>query len=222
MIQQLSLNITLRDDATFANFCPGQNQVLLNLLQNTNEKFIYLYGNAACGLTHLLQAACHQANTCLYLPLKSFADFSPAILIDIATVDLLAIDDIEAIAGQSDWEEAIFHAYNALQIANKRFIIASHHPVNQLNLRLADLKSRLQAMLVLPVLQLNDAEKISALQQRAQLRGLTLNDEVATYILHHYSRDMATLIALLSELDKASLQAQRRLTIPFVKQVLNR
>ena len=77
---QLPLSIQLRDEATFANYFVGSNKVLISFLSQKNqsknfpiEKFIYLYGVSGVGCTHLLQAACHEADNLqqrsIYIPL---------------------------------------------------------------------------------------------------------------------------------------------------------
>jgi DnaA family protein len=219
MMRQLSLNVSLRDDATFANFYSGKNHALLNYLQQPEEKFIYLTGKKSCGLTHLLQAKCHQTDHCLYVPLTN-KDIFPEILTDLKEVDLLVLDDIDVVVGDPTWESAIFHAFNQRQLQQQWLIIASHTPASLLGVQLADLQSRLQSMLVLIVQSLDDHEKVSALQIHANQRGLVLNDNVSQYLLHHVSRDMKNLIQLLEDLDKVSLQEKRNLTIPLVKSFL--
>ena len=83
-----------------------------------------------------------------------------------------------------------------------------------------DLASRLDWGRVVGLLPLDDADKLRALQLRAQLRGLSLSDDVGRYLLQHLARDMRSLCHALERLDRASLVAQRRLTLPFIKQVL--
>jgi DnaA-homolog protein len=219
MIRQLPLNISLRDDATFDNFYPGKNQILVDYFQRPAEKFIYLTGKASCGLTHLLQAKCHQADYCLYVPL-THKEISHEILSDLKDIDLLVLDDIDAVMGDPAWEAAIFHTFNQRQLQQQYLIIASHIPASLMTVQLADLKSRLQSMLVLIVQSLDDHEKVNALQIHAKQRGLVLNDNVSQYLLHHVSRDMKYLIQLLESLDKISLQEKRNVTIPLVKSFL--
>jgi DnaA family protein len=87
-------------------------------------------------------------------------------------------------------------------------------------LGLPDLVSRLGWGPVFQLSALTDIEKRGALQLRAHRRGLEMGDEVADYLLKRCPRDMDSLFNLLNRLDHASLAAQRRLTIPFVRQLL--
>ena len=89
-----------------------------------------------------------------------------------------------------------------------------------MHLNLADLKSRMASGLTFELHELTGVEKIAGLKLRAQLRGLDLNDQAAQFLLHHYARDTKNLFVMLDRLDKAALAAQRKLTIPFIKSVL--
>ena len=124
------------------------------------------------------------------------------------------------VAGLLEWEEAIFHLYNRLYDAGGKIIIAANDLPKSINLKLPDLISRLSWGFVFQLYLLEDTEKLFILTMRANRRGIILSDEVGKYILTHCPRHMGTLFAALDALDKASLAAQRRLTIPFVKEVL--
>ncbi|MOA50116.1 DnaA regulatory inactivator Hda [compost metagenome] len=86
-------------------------------------------------------------------------------------------------------------------------------------MKLPDLKSRLTLALVFQLHALSDEDKLRALQLRASRRGLHLTDEVGRFILTRGPRSMNLLFDLLDILDQASLQAQRKLTIPFLKEI---
>ena len=90
-----------------------------------------------------------------------------------------------------------------------------------MGIKLADLQSRLSLALVFQLHDLSDEDKLRALQLRASRRGLQLSDEAGRYILTRGERTMSKLFAHLECLDQASLQAQRKLTIPFIKATLN-
>lgn len=231
--QQLSLGVILNDDATFENFyAPSQSQnaqvvsLLRKQVELNGEPLIYLWGGDGSGLSHLLQAGCHFAQakgmSIQYLPLADLVDYASIELFsDLDHLDYLALDDIQAIAGRRDWEQALFHLYNALRDNGKRMLIAARGSAHDLPFKLEDLRSRLQWGLTYHVDQLNDADKKVALQVRAKARGLELSDEVAHYLLQRLPRDMHQLFAQLHRLDCASLAEQRKLTIPFVKKVLS-
>ncbi|MBZ0330474.1 DnaA regulatory inactivator Hda [Halomonas sp. ANAO-440] len=225
---QLPLGVSLRDDATFDSFLPGANATLLETLTHqldeNGEPFVYLWGATGTGRTHLLQAACHAASSrdlrALYLPLEELGHFPPLMLEEVERLDLIAIDDLDAVVGRKRWEEGLFHAFNRLRDAGKHLLMASAVSPRQLPVKLPDLASRLTWGVTFHLQGLDDTERLQALQLRARVRGMQLPDEVARYILHRGPRGLGELCEALAVLDQASLTAQRKLTIPFVKQAL--
>jgi len=219
---QIPLQIKLNDTATFENYLPGANANIVNILQAGSEPYIYLWSAEATGKTHLLQALCHTLGQgqAIYLPLMELAQQPSAILEGLEQFALVCLDDVQCIAGRSDWELGLFHLYNRIREQGGHLCITSTVSPEQLHVKLADLLSRLKWGPVFQLQPLKDEEKVRAMQLRAKLRGFQLPDDVATYLLKRYPRDLHNLFALLDKLDSASLQAQRRLTIPFVKQWL--
>ena len=227
MNTQLTLGISLRDDATFSNFYVGRNQQVLHalgqLVAGQGENIIYLWGLPGAGISHLLQAACHEVfqhdGNAIYLNLSE-QQFTPDILQDLETVDLICIDDIESILGQFDWEEALLHLYNRVKETGVRLIIGAKELPKGLKCQLLDLKSRLAWGLVLKLHELTNEEKLQALQMRAVKRGLNLSENTQQFLLRCYPEDTVSLFDVLDKLDKASLAEKRKLTVPFVRQGL--
>lgn len=226
MAIQLPLGLGLREEVSFENFISHGNEQLIDSLVTTHpkDKIMYLWGGESVGKTHLLHAWCKQQSerglSVAFLPLAQYEELAPDMCHGLETLDAVCIDDIDAISGQSDWEEALFHLYNRLRDVGKLVLISATTAPSCLSIELADLVSRLNAALVFHVTALSDSEKARVLKLRASERGLVLSDEVTQYLMRHLPRDMAALVAVLDTLDKASLAAQRKLTIPFVKQVL--
>ena len=228
---QLPLGIRLRDDATFANFYPGANAAALGYVERMcetdadwAENLIYLWGNPGIGRSHLLQAACLRmeqfGGRAVYLPMDMVAMYGPQLLDNLEQCDLVCIDGIDLVAGHPTWEEALFHLFNRLRDAGRRLLLSASTPPREAPFKLQDLKSRLMLSLVFQLHALSDEDKLRALQLRASRRGMQLPDEVGRFILTRGSRSMSALFELLDKLDHASLQAQRKLTIPFLKQTL--
>lgn len=228
MANQLTLGVSLKDEATFANYYAGQNGPLIQELKKAargiGERVIYFCGSGGQGCTHLLQACCHEANyhkvTAVYIPLASLIDYSPDIFEGLESLMLVCIDDLHLIAKRPNWEEAFFHAYNRIHDAGGRLVVTANVMPKSLGMQLPDLVSRLSWGVGFQLQTLSDTEKLSVLIMRAERRGMTLSEEVGKFILNHCPRHMSTLFAALEVLDKASLAAQRKLTIPFVKTVL--
>lgn len=228
MSAQLPLGLSLKDDASFTNFYAGANAEIVVAVKQAaagqGEKIVYLCGARGQGLSHLLQASCHEAalyhRTAVYLPLRELLTESPLMLQGLESLDLICIDDLQCLSGVRPWEEAVFHLFNRAYDAGCTLIMAGNDLPKALALNLPDLISRLSFGVTYQLRPLSDDEKIMVLIQRANKRGITLSEEVGRYILLHTPRHMTTLLAALDALDKASLALQRRLTIPFVKEVL--
>lgn len=225
--QQLTLGMSLGSDLDFRSFVPGRNEAAVQSVRDAARvpQFIYLWSEAAAGRTHLLHAACREAavngrRTGL-LPLVDASQWQPGLLEGWESLDVVALDDIDAIAGQRGWENAIFTLYNELRDAGRSLLVTANHPPAASRIELADLKSRLGAMLVYQLHGLNDEGRLDALTRKAKARGMELPEETGHYLLTRVSRDMRDLAALLDRLDHASLIHQRRLTVPFVRDQLD-
>lgn len=216
---QLTLSLKLRDEATFANFFVGDNAHLLECLRDPQIPFFYLWGAKGVGKTHILQASCHLARS-MYLSLQERAILPLNIFDGLENLDLLCLDDIEAAMGDSAWEETLFHCYNRAREQKLKLIIASSQPGKLLNCGLPDLQSRLISGVSFELRPLSDNDLLAALNMRAKNRGIFLSEEVAQFLLRHYPRNMQDLYVILEKLDQASLSTKRKITIPFVKQVL--
>ncbi|MDG1580215.1 DnaA regulatory inactivator Hda [Pseudomonas sp. GOM6] len=228
---QLPLGVRLRDDATFVNYYPGANAAALGYVERLceadagwTESLIYLWGGEGVGRSHLLQAAClrfeQRGEAAVYLPLGEVAEYGPELLDGLDQSELVCLDDLDAVAGRADWEEALFHLFNRLRDSGRRLLLAATVSPRELPVQLPDLQSRLTLALVFQLHELGDEDKLRALQLRASRRGLHLTDDVGRFILTRGERSMSGLFELLERLDQASLQAQRKLTIPFLKETL--
>ena len=227
MPTQLALDLQLKTSFNFDNYVVGDNALCLALLQQaaqaTGEQQLFIWGHLGGGKSHLLQAVCARASqqqrVASYLPLDLLLLHGGEILQGFEQSDLICIDDVQCIAGNREWQEALFHFNNVLRQQNKNIIYAATLPPNELNLQLEDLRSRLNWGPVLQIKALDDASKLKALTLRAEARGYELPENVAQYLLNNFARDLAGLFERLDRLEVVSLQQQRKMTLPFVKQV---
>jgi DnaA-homolog protein len=223
---QLALPLRVSDHAVFTSFFAAGNEALVAWLQQLADggadTGAWLRGAGATGKSHLLQAACERAGAeAVYLPLQALASRTPAILDGLASRRLVCLDDIGTVAGDAAWELALFDLCNQLTDASGTLVASAQGAPRDCGFSLPDLASRLAKLPAFRVAPLAEADRIQALQLRATHRGLELPTETAEYLLRRTPRDMASLYALLDHLDRQSLQAQRRLTIPFVRDVLS-
>jgi DnaA family protein len=145
----------------------------------------------------------------------------PEVLEGYENRQLICLDDIHALAGQSDAELAVFHFFNRCKASGARLVFSGNSMPAALGIRLPDLVSRLEQGIRFPLEGLDDAGKRQVLLQRAKQRGLELDDAALDYLFTRVSRDLHALSSLLDRLDRASLSAQRRLTVPFIRSVLS-
>ncbi len=225
MNTQLPLSFQAPEYAVFESFIAADNQQLLHSLQDDSERLIYLWGDSGSGKSHLLQAVTQyylaQNQAAFYIPLADNQELSPQILDGLEAMDLVCLDELDAICGNAQWEEALFHLFNRMRDSDSRLVLAASNSAVNLGIKLPDLRSRLSWGLTYQLKSLDDKGKAAALKQRASQRGLSMNDEVTAYILKHSRRSMHQLMALLDKLDYASLAEQRKLTIPFIKTYLS-
>ncbi|MCE2026849.1 DnaA regulatory inactivator Hda [Sessilibacter corallicola] len=230
---QLALDVKLEDEPTFANYYLAESSAnlqavsqLVDFIQGgMSEPVVFLWGSASVGITHLLKASCQLATAlglkARYIPLAEMQSQAPESLFDLCSeLDICCIDDLDVIAGKREWEQVVFHVYNRLRDGGKQMILAAHTSPSLLDLCLPDLKSRLAYGVTYHIKPLTDEEKVYALQLHAEQLGLQLNEETAWFVVNRVSRDLNALFVALNRLDHASLAQQRKLTIPFVKQVL--
>jgi len=224
-MNQLVLPLRLADHAVFASFLDHGNETLVATLAGLSGgesgQGCWLWGATATGKTHLLQAVCDQAgDRSVYLPLDMLVEAGPGILEGLASRGLVCIDDIDLVAGQEAWEIELFNLFNDLQETGGQLIVSASAAPRESGIVLADLASRMSRLPVFQVRELDEQQRVAALQLRAKHRGLELPGETAAYMLKRSRRDMASLYGLLDKLDLEALRAQRRLTIPFVRDVL--
>ncbi|QNP42068.1 DnaA regulatory inactivator Hda [Lysobacter terrestris] len=193
--------------------------------KSTTRDALYLAGPSGVGKTHLLLASCAAAENmgrrAAYLPLVAAAGRVRDALQALEGNDLIALDGLDAIAGQRDDEIALFDAHNRARAAGVALLYAARDIPDAIGLSLPDLCSRLGQCTRITLAALDDDGRREVLQQRAQRRGLIVEDAALDWLLKRVGRDLGGLTALLDQLDRASLAAQRRLTVPFLRQTLD-
>lgn len=221
-MQQLPLAVRLRDFAVFDTFEPGPNGAAVSVLSAPASAgpALWLWGPSGSGKTHLLQAACAASPSAAYLPVAELLPAGPAVLEGWDDRALVCIDDIDLLAGQRAWERAAFTLFNGLWDRGGCLVASATSGPATTPFLLPDLSSRLAWGGVFHLDPLSDDDRINALRRRAAHRGLQLSDDAARYLLRRLPRDMRALCDWLDRLDVASLAAGKRLTLPFVRSVI--
>jgi DnaA-homolog protein len=226
-MRQIPLGVRLPDRAVFASFLAGHNVQALEharrLAAEPRAGITWLCGPLGSGRTHLLQAVCSAAGErwrAGYVPLAGVPQLGAGVLEGLAQLQCLCLDDVDAVAGAADWERALFALLCEMEDAGGHLVLSAQTPPALAGWRLADLGSRCGAATVFQLRPLDEQQQQAALKLRARLRGVELPDETLHWLQRRFPRDMRSLYALLDALDEASLAAQRRLTIPFIREVL--
>ncbi len=225
-MSQLPLPLKLADHAVFASFLPDGNEVLVDALRaladGNARDGAWVWGAASTGKSHLLQAVCEQCGrAAMYVAAGEVLSYGPGVLEGLEQFAVLCIDDIDRVAGDEAWERALFNLYNAIDERRGRLVVASTVPPLDAAFVLADLVSRLKRLPVFRMRPLDDAARAKALRLRARHRGLDLPTDTVQYLLRRSARDMHSLYELLDTLDTEALSQQRRLTVPFVRSVID-
>lgn len=226
---QIVLPLGFQEEKTFETYFAGENEAILSILHNAaigrGEYYIYLWGKSKVGLTHLLHACCYAAKqkglNAIYGSLNQLTLQNGSLFENLDTTQLVCLDDFDRLAGQLSWEEKFFDFFNRMMDSKKRLILAAKRPPEKLGFHFADIVSRLKSGILFSVQDLNDTEKANALISKARDRGIILTEEIALFILHRFPRDLGTLFQILDRLDHVSLEQKRKLTLPFVRQIMN-
>ncbi len=228
-VAQLPLNFTLRLRQTFDNFVTGKNQAALQALQElrtgdaSEPAPVFLWGEPHVGKSHLLNATCQvateQGAQAAVIPVSFIHERQNLALAD--AFDLVCLDDVHELAGDTIGEHRLFDWINHLRQAGTPFAMASRLAPNDPHWQLPDLVSRLNWGRAWRLQPVNREQALAIFRQRATARGLVLDDAVLKWLGRHQSSDLKFLLQLLEIIDKNSLQTRRRLTIPVLKELIH-
>jgi DnaA family protein len=240
--RQFALDLSHARQAKLDNFLATGNTDLLNQLHAVktswlgnkigannplNQRWIYWWGESGSGCTHLLKAMQSEAielslNT-LFLEAQNPSHWIQAEenltkWYEQTQANVICIDDIEQLDERQ--QASLFRILNLIQASQASFILmcGKTAPAN-LKLR-EDLRTRIAWGLVYQLHTLSDQDKMAALKQAAQDRGLVLSAEILEWLLKRFFRDMPSLMGLLDALDAYSLETKRAITLPLVRELL--
>jgi DnaA family protein len=224
---QIPLPLTPRRDSRFEDFIPGPNAAVVESLKDMLDEagsHVFLHGDEGSGKTHLLNALCletrERGGRAYYLALKRLPGDAAAALQGVEGLDLVCVDDLHLVAGDRDWEEALFHGFNRIRETGGRLLVSSCKRLSALDINLPDLASRLAWGLQLPLKPLSDADKLAVISRHSDALGLGLGEDVQQYLIKHCERSVAALIGTVEELHQVALTNKRRITIPLAREVL--
>ena len=224
---QLLLGFPANNEQTLAQFvCSDTLRAYTEALASGESKdWVLVDAGPGQGKSHWLMALCHRAGARAgYVSGTALAAAGPASLAQLTGLELICIDDLHLLltdpgAGEA-WQEAWFHQINRWRAEGTQLVATSEHAAAALGLTLPDLVSRLSAMTRVQLPALGSEQQRELLALRAEARSIHLPESLLDYLLSRHARSAPQLVALLDQLAEASLKAQRKLTVPFARQVL--
>lgn len=224
---QLPLSLRYPPDQRLDSFVGAPDGALAQLgalAREPGADWIYVEGGPGTGKTHLGLAVCAEAEQAgrraAYVPLRAAAGRLADALEALESTDVVALDGLEAIAGDRGDEVALFDFHNRARAAGRGVLYLAGAGPAALPLVLPDLRSRLGQCTRVALRPLDDDGRREVLRDRARRRGLVLEDAAIDWLLTRTGRDIAQLAALLERIDRESLAAQRRVTVPFLRALL--
>lgn len=227
-VPQLPLALRYPPDQRLESFIGAPDGALAQLraaAAGGSRDWVYLVGPAGSGKTHLALAVCAAAEQAgrgsAYLPLLAASGRLRDALEALEGRDVVALDGLDAIAGQREDEVALFDFHNRARAAGVTLLYTATAAPDALGLVLPDLRSRLSQCGRIVLDALDDDGRGAVLRERAIRRGLALDEAAIDWLLTRTGRDLGGLVVLLDRLDRESLAAKRRITVPFLRKVLD-
>jgi DnaA family protein len=225
-VAQLPLELKLKAHASFDAFVAGANLTAVEHVRSVavgeRSDCVWVYGPKSTGKSHLLAAACRAASEkgqrAICLSPDSVAE--PEMLRQLEDTDFVALDDVQRVAGDPEWEQGLFSLFNA-RLQKGGLVVAATAAPRETGFMLDDLVSRAGAAATYRLEYLDDEDLRAAAQRHAAMRGLSLEPAALSYLLQRVSRDLAELTRLLDRIDRYALAAKRKITIPLLREVMS-
>ena len=221
---QIPINFSFCNKKTLENYIVGNNEHLIETLkvfaENNLGQLIYLYGKKSTGKSHLCKAVFD-----IIIDSKVYIDQNNINIlrdIDIQNTNYLILDDFELILERGENEDLLFYYINEFILSNKSILISTIKSLEDIDFTKKDLKSRLSSNLIFNIKEFSDDQKIKVIKKITEDIGWTIDENVCQFIMNHYQRDLFFLCNVLKSLDENSLALKKRVTIPFVKSVIQR
>ena len=229
--KQLNLDVKLDEAINLKNFiiCPSTEIILKAskdfISGSDTTKTFFLWGKEGTGKNYLLHSINREfLEKKLHSAFISFENSlldNPSVLEGLEDLDVIFIESMEQFPSSKEWELALFNLINACLLKDCKIFISSQVTAKHMEINLVDLKSRLLAFPAFELPEINEDEKLKAMQEAASRKGWELEDNVLSYILTHTSRNLSDLMSLMNELDTFSLEKKRKVSIALVRELIS-
>ena len=229
--KQLNLDVKLDGAINLNNFiiCPSTEIILKAskdfISGSDTTKTFFLWGKKGTGKNYLLHSINREfLEKELHSAFISFENSlldNPSVLDGLEDLDVIFIESMEQFPSSKEWELALFNLINACLLKDCKIFISSQVTAKHMEINLVDLKSRLLAFPAFELPEINEDEKLKAMQEAASRKGWELEDNVLSYILTHTSRNLSDLMSLMNELDTFSLEKKRKVSIALVRELIS-
>lgn len=176
---------------------------------------IAVHGPAGCGKSHLAHVFAAQTGAVILSAATLGRDDPPRLL---PAASALAVED----ADRGVDEVALFHLFNLAKETGRCLLLTGRSAPARWSLKLADLRSRLRAIPNVGIEPPDDALLAALLVKLFADRQLKVPAEVIAYLLPRLERSFTAARALVEAVDAAALAEKREITVPLVREAMNR
>lgn len=177
---------------------------------------LFLHGGSGLGKTHLIYAICgrirqnHPDYKLLYVKGEEFANELILAIRNGTTAefkekyrqaDLLAVDDIQFIAGKESTQEEFFHTFNSLYECGKQIILTSDRPPKEIKTLEDRLRTRFEWGLLVDVQPPDFETRMAIISRKADSLGLKIPEDVAAFIAGKLKNNVRQLEGVVKRLE---------------------
>ena len=229
--EQLHLNVQLDDSISLDKFIDCRStEDFLKIIKNSTldqsiSSFYLIWGDEGRGKSYVMQGLhkkyIQDDKKTFHFSFEDKRINSTEILMNLSSLEAIFIEDFESMEDSEDWERGMFNLINECYMNGTKIYLSSNKVTKNMQIRLADLASRLSSFTAIEIPEITEEEKIQALIQSSTRKGLVLDERTLKYIVNYTSRSLSDLLKLLNELDSFSLQKKKKISPALVREMIN-
>jgi len=196
-------------------FVSESNFFAYNLLlswPNWEKKIINIYGERYSGKTHLIEIFLEKNNG-LIVDLKKLKNYD---LDELRFNENIVVDNIS-----DEIDENLFYSFiDTIEKYNKFLILTSNKSLNDLNLKLNDLRSRLKNCLFAEIQKPDDILIQALITKNLADYQITIDSKLIDFISKKITRSYAKIREFVCTIDEISLKKKNQLNMKIIKEIL--